>query len=138
MSDVEVIDWSDDDQDIDGENPFDGFSSDDGAEIKEEAEDTQVKQEAPELNQITGGGIFSESNVTSTISSEMGSTRATSQFTGSVLGDPTYKAPSTPSVTLPSAPNLTAINNRTLKRKLYQKFLEEKRKVEKQKNSEQE
>jgi len=137
MSDVEVMDWSDDNQDtVDDKDPFDGFSSDEDVEIKEESEAAQVKQEAPELNQITGGGIFSESNVTSTISSEMGSTRGTSQFTGSVLGDPTYKAPSTPSVSLPSAPNLTAINNRTLKRKLYQKFLEEKRKVEKQKNSE--
>ena len=143
--DIQIIeDFSDVEEDLQEEDtskdPFAEFLGDEDDDDKEFDNQEEIKSEAPPLNSFAGGGIFSIAESNAPGSSAVSASQAPSTIDGtSIIGDSTYSAKpesKNSKYTLPTAPNLSAIKNKTVKRELYQKYLKEKQKIEKLKNKE--
>ena len=112
----------------------DGDDDDDVVEIKEEAEEPEVKKPFKDplpLNSFGGAGIFSNDTAADKAST---STNTETIDGTSIIGDAPYLPKTTeikPKLKLPETPNFSHIKNKTQKRELYAKFLKEKRKIEK-------
>jgi len=140
IPDPNMIEFSDE------ENPSESgesMASDDP--FRQILENDNDEEPEPEFNfnpldQIASGGIFSESaDIASTIggSETLGSVPASTLDGTSIIGDPSFtkKDTSQQKFKIPSAPDLTACDNKSMKRQLYARFLKEKKKAEKQRSA---
>jgi len=138
MADPIIIDeWSSDDEAQESDqkdlniDPFAEYLniSDSDDEKEQIYEENEVQ-----LNSYASGGIFSEASTAP--SSIVGDSSIMDG--SSIIGDPAYSSSNSkdPTFIIPAAPDLTAIKNKTLKRKLYHKYLAEKKKLEQVKSKE--